>query len=240
MSSATEIWAYLIDTTLASQTVYSLFRNEDGLIWLKSSLLTLFNCDDLDSEWKYRSLVYLNRHSSCGRYALLFNAKIQTAAETQNIELLFDTCKTAQFPELEAIAPERRQVWLSSIESEIIVLNLHFDKASVKRPDIYSCDDDTSLESCREIVTAMFKDNNIIQSEHIVSVSELQDSNGIVKVFMMRELDLMFLLLSSGVNPYTGSKFKDVTVNQLRTLYEDPLILCKRAHQLGYRHCYKI
>jgi hypothetical protein len=240
MSSAAEIWAYLIETALASQTVYSVFQNNNDLLWLKSSLLIVFSSDDSDSECKYRCLVYLNRHSSCGRYALLFNAQIKTAIEARNIELLSDVCKTARFSELEALSSERRQAWLSSIEFEIIVLNLYFDTASVRRPDVYSCDSDTSLVACREMVTVMFKNNNVIQTEHIISVSEIQDSSGIVKVFMMRELDLMFLLLSSGVNPYTGCKFKDVTVNHLTTLYADALILCKRAHQLGYRHCYKI
>jgi hypothetical protein len=55
-------------------------------------------------------------------------------------------------------------------------------------------------------------------------------------VNLLREIDLIFVLLSDGFNPYTGEQMSANVMSALSNKYSQLLNIVQRAIELGYTH----
>jgi hypothetical protein len=231
-------WRELISFTLATQRNYVDYTVEQ-LNWLSRSLYTIFIEEPIAPEAIYRCLVFLNRNNKYGRYSLIFNKQVIEATNKLDLEELKSICEKSEFPELKLIPLEDRDKWNEEINIEVLSINLHTDRQVMSPHSI--CNVGESLISCFE-ETCSYKSNYNIKYfppylGHTIFLSEMKE--GKMVKYPMREIDMIFLLLSRGNNPYTSKPLAPNVVELLINKYSDILLICKKAYSLGYRHEYK-
>lgn len=225
-----KIWSKQIDKITQSQKLYYNY-NEEQVVWLNDNLLDIFLDTNFPPESTYKSLVMLDRNRKCGRYALIFNQKIYTSTMDKNVEELRNTCLLVEYPELEALNDEENKMWNNEIETVMLAYNLYTDR-------LLLCTE-TSLEICYNEALSFKVGNNgeYIDSQcgHIVFLSDMIDR---LVITPMREIDLIFILLSDGNNPYTNLPLSEQLKNNLVNKNREIMLVCRRAVKLGYNHKY--
>ena len=232
-------WYELIAHVLKHEHMYMDY-SENNLDWLQNNLYTLFTKGEISPESIYRCLVLLDKSKPYGRYALIFNKSIYEAVNKQDYTLLTDICSKAEYPELEALSPENRKIWQDNITSCMLEYNLYTDR------EMLATDNKGSLENklklCYQEVCVFKTDCNAryisTYNQHIILLSERDNQRK--NVWSMREIDVIFLLLSKGNNPFTDKPINANTRTVLSTKYKDIIQMCRHAHKLGYRHTYMI
>jgi hypothetical protein len=239
-----KIWGNLISKVLISQRIYMSLPHSDYK-WLKWTLNDVFAThDDFDVESKYMCLVLLNRSAKYGRYALIYNNDMELAAlkrDTDQVQLL---CKNPMFPELEALSEERKGVWKAGIENEIMSLNLFFDREVLEGRGFYSSCSTNSLDKCagevHQFSTGVNAEYVTSNSADVVLVSEKKKGCKYMDIYKFREIDLIFLLLSGGENPYSGENLPKHTIEIFLEKYTDEMKIAKFAFVNGYEHSYML
>lgn len=225
-----KIWSKEIDRITQSQKLYYNY-DEEQITWLNNNLVDIFLDTDFPPESTYKSLVMLDRNRKCGRYALIFNQKIYTSTINKNLEELRNICLLTEYSELEALSDEENKMWSDEIKTEMLAYNLYTDR-------LVMCTE-TSLEICYSEALSFIMNNNgeYINSEcgHIVFLSDMTDR---LIITPMREIDLIFILLSDGNNPYTNLPLSEQLKNNLINKNREMMLVCRRAVKLGYKHKY--
>ncbi len=235
-------WHELIAHVLRHEHIYVNYSTHQSY-WLHTKLYTLFTSEEgtpITPESIYRCLVLLDKNTPYGRYALIFNMRIHEAVNKEDYALLTEVCVKAEFPELEALTPESLKIWQDNINSCMLEYNLYTDREMLSTENKNSLEE--RLKSCYEEICSYKTECNAryINSypQHMILLSERDDS--IKNVWSIREIDVIFLLLSKGNNPFTDKPLSTYTRTMLTTKYKDVMKICKQAHKLGYRHVYKL
>lgn len=230
------LWTELIDTALETQKYYLNLNNEQ-FNWLKNELIHIYENNILTIKLKYKCLVLLNRTTKCGRYALLFNKKIEESVLNMDKDYLLQTLLNPPLDELDCLPTTERDKWIQEIEKHILALNLYIDRKIIIQNEIYNFDQKICYFDCYKDVCSFKSDFVCITPQNIIQFSEnldFQEKN------IMMEIDLIFLILSKSCNPYTNNNFTQSFLNLFNQNYCDILLVCKNAFRLGYQHTYKI
>jgi len=237
------VWNELIDFALYTQQNYFNF-NSNQLNWLKLELYIIYQCD-YDLNTKYKCLVLLNRSIKHGRYALIFNKEIQEAVFTENSDLLREIFLNPPLVELDCLPIEEKNKWLLEINNHIIALNLYIDKKILSQHELFVLNNisithniDNYLQCYTEVCLINSNTDFVCISPDVTQFSDYDKKYP--EKYIMMEIDLIFLLLSKGPNPYTNTYMSKEVVNKLNENYSDIIKICKHAFKLGYRHNYKI
>lgn len=237
MSDLKKIWNNLIRNIISSQRIYHNYSISE-IDWLTNNLVDLFLKSEFLPESSYRCIALLNRNIKYGRYALLFNKDIYDATSTRDLEKLKIICTESKYPELEALNDEEQKQWNDGIGTEMLSYNLYTDREVISH-DI-SININSKLELCHDEALSfkMSKKGEYInsQTDNIVFLSEMTDK---LIITPMREIDLIFLLLSNGNNPYTNQPLSEPLKNVLIGKNREIMLICRRAAKLGYKHEYK-
>lgn len=241
ISITEKTWRQLIAHVLRYEHLYTSYSEED-LSWLQDSLYTLFtnNTFKLTATSIYRCLVLLDKGTAAGRYALIFNSTIQASVRERNFSKLEEICKSASFPELEALSPEAQARWQSNINRQMLEYNLYTDREMLATESRGSLEE--KLKLCyQEICNYKLESNAKYISCHTSNTVLLSGRDATLKkVWSIREIDLLFLVLSNGNNPFTDKPLSEHTRNVIMLKYKETLQICQRAHKLGYRHQYRL
>ncbi len=230
-------WNKLIDEALITQEKYLLFDE-----WLKNELYLIFNSDVyLNCLLKYKCLVLLNRSIKNGRYALIFNKQINESCINKDRELLIKTLSNPPLLELDFLSASEKEKWLTELNNHIMALNLYADRLVISQNELYNFNNENDYKKCYSDVCSL---NSNIKANYLYlptrDIITISDFNKYTEIFLILEIDLMFIILSNGVNPYTGKNFSDYVLTNLKKHYTDILNVCRNAHKLGYRHTYKL
>lgn len=232
------VWRELISSTLLTQLNYIEY-SVDQINWLSVALYNIFIEEPIPAESTYKCLLFLNRSTKYGRYSLIFNKEVATTVATQKMAELKSICEKAEFPELKFLSESEQESWNKEIEIEILCLNLYTDREIICGEGKFNFSE--KITSCFEEVCSHKLDHSAkyipSYTGHTVFLSEMKN-NKMFK-YPMREIDMIFLILSKGVNPYTGEHVLPEVIDLLKIKYSDILLICKKAHHLGYRHTYK-
>lgn len=236
-----EIWDPIICNVLKTQRLY-LELTEKQFLWLEETLIELFSSSNIISnDSKYKCLVMLNRSKKYGRYALIFNSQIYEACINSDIDKLETVCSLADNPEIAMLENEKRFKWENEISVLMCALNLYVENMMLSNMKAYksekcgfkacmseSCSLDNSI---RAVYTAS-------DSNHCVRFAEVEESKPYITIHTMRELDLIFLILSDGRNPYTNKRFEPTKLKELENQYSTILDVAFQSYELGYDHHY--
>jgi len=235
-------WNSLITAAIDTQRMY-FDLTEEQFDWLKSNLIKIYSKNDnnFDIETKFISLVLLNRSTKYGRYALLFNQSIEEAIINNDIKALARALKNPNIQELDALSSSEKTQWISEIHSHIIAHNLYLDRELLSKNQPYGSEYINTYAKCYN--EACIAKSNIYaeyiptNSAHVVSIADVPNY---MEIYLMREIDLIFLLLSEGLNPYSGEFLSKEIITNLKKKYTTLLTIARKAHNLGYKHEYKI
>lgn len=232
-------WRELIAHVLVHEHIYVTY-SPNQLDWLQVKLYTLFTSGECSPESIYKCLVLLDKSKPYGRYALIFNMRIYDAMSKEDYALLTQICSKAEFPELEILTPEVKKTWQDNINACMLEFNLYTDREMLSTENKGTLEN--KLKACYEEICVYKKECNAryisTYSQHMILLSE---KDGPIKnVWSMREIDMVFLLLSKGNNPFTNKPLNTCTRNVLVPKYKEIMQICKQAHKLGYRHKYKL
>ena len=229
-------WRELINIAISSQMQY---LEGDELEWLAEKLYDIFSEEKLDKNTKIITLILLNRNKSIGRYSLRFNRLIENVIKKSSEKLLKNLIYSVSDTNIESESEKnyfssflhvsRKQYWVEKIETELLALNLYIENSLYSfKPNMERCYKEV-LSYQTNTVTDYVNDD----TSHIVNINET--CKNFVTSFLIRELDLMFILLSNGKNPYTG---KLLDVKLLEQKYVHKLSVCLEEHRKDYRHRY--
>lgn len=227
-------WNTLIDTALKTQKNY-LYIDEIQLEWLKEELYNIYG-SNLDINLKYKCLVLLNRSIKCGRYALLFNKKIEEAVLSKDKNLLESELNNPSMDELNCLSNEEKTKWLTEINNHVLALNLYMDRLIISQNKLYTFQNENVNTQYTECYQEVCNKENI----DTLDIVYFSDYNKYNELFFILEIDLIFLLLSKSKNPYSNKNFSSPLLNIFYVKYRDVLLVCKEAFKLGYKHVYKI
>jgi hypothetical protein len=237
-----KIWSNLISYIVSTQESYIKYT-EDEISWLTSKLVALFTnkVEDLSPDAVYKCLVYLNRDKKYGRYSLIFNMKVSEAVFSLNDVALVEICRNPSFPELESLKKPEQDEWNNNIFIEMLCYNLYTDRELLSAGN-GSIPIEKKLCFCYEEVlsyrTGIAAKYISCPTKHIVLLSE-HNEDGIM-VWPIKEIDLIFLILSKGNNPYTGVPLPTRIRNIIKIKYAHILQICFKAYNLGYHHEYDL
>lgn len=240
------VWKDLIKVVVKSQRQYY-NSTLDQLNWLSDNLYDIYINDLVTEDVKYHILVLMNRNNSIGRYSLYFNSLVEditkkSCSSKQEDAKLYSKlkilCESVVKTNLEtkdvsnyysSIIKLDSKFWIDQINKELLTLSLYVDRKSYSsRTDIEICHNEVCV--FQTDIDAQYINTD---SSHIVTIS--YEDEKFMNVCLIRELDLMFIILSKGVNPYTNKKL-DVTFFKKR--YHDVLKICAAEYVKGYRHRY--
>lgn len=230
------VWRNLINIAVSSQMQY---LESTELEWLEKNLYDVFSDEKLDKNTKIITLMLLNRDKAIGRYSLRFNKLIKDITKKSSKKslknLIFSVIDTNIESDTERnyfssfLDTSRKDYWVDKIEIELLAMNLYIENSLYTfRPNMEKC-----YNQILSYRTNTIPDYVCDETSHVVEIHE--HSKHFVTSFLIRELDLIFILLSNGKNPYTG---KVLNLEILEQKYVHILPVCLEEHQKGYRHNY--
>lgn len=228
------------------------YDNEDAK-WTHKALKTLINSDEISAETLYRGLALLNRNSLCGRFALTFNELFYNAVVNRDIQNILIK---SPFPEAEdnsQLTDKQREFLKQSLQLEMLSINLVLDYVSkmeelpqtILRSDLYrNCFKEICISN---IINEDKKHANaeIISEEKIspflslipktifvstsVKIKENHSNQTPTKyTWCFGILELIAILATTKINPYTREYFDDDLLNRLTQTYDLEIKMYRR------------
>jgi hypothetical protein len=236
---STHLWTKLIDEIILTQCDLTTASKED-LDWLKSNLVTIITTlNDNDSEGIYTFLVLANRRSGCGQFAFTFNRKLAKIAMSRSYVDLLNLINKSQnedvIPECVSnslLTLEQKQIILNHLKKEMLILNMTMDIL-------------LTSENTTKIKDKILGGDQHVQcfgsicdheSNYAVSVDPMpslvmvpsRDINDpFTTIYTFPLIQLINLIITDSINPYTNFKFNDETVKMIKNKYQIEIAMIK-------------
>ena len=236
---STHLWIKLINEVLTTQKGLT-SASEDDLNWIRDQFISKMS--NLSGDNIYRFIVLANRKSGCGQFALTFNNKLTKIASSRS-ESDFEAFITSDLgiimPEVvlnSHLSNEQKEMVFSNLKTEMLALNMTMDTL-LSSSKVHSSKESIlgsrqHLQCFGNVCTYESKlTMSVNQMPSVVSVVTRDNNSPVSIIYMFPLVQLITLMAVSGNNPYTGSKFSDVTIKTITNRYKIESSMVK--HYLG-------
>lgn len=223
------VWSQLITELLATQTQY-VALSDDQVRWGKQHILTTLS--KLTPTKIYKNLIYMNRRSKIGKFALVYahhlTRSIIDGDESRLCSLIADVT-TPEYDANPRLTNQELADIASQLNTEMITMNALVDTVSrmASVPSVLL--GDTVHEKCSQDVCLYAVESPNLRNtpnpmvdrtlDPMVWVTDSSDSSDIHFAWCYRLPELIGIIVCNGNNTYTGEPFSAKTCDMVSRRY---------------------
>lgn len=229
------IWRKIISELISTQNEYH-YISKDESLWIIQNILALVPI--IDPDILYKNLVYLNRKSTLGRFALNYSDDLLTIIKKKDFEelkIFFENPFTSEYDDNYYLTEEELSTIELKLQSEMLTYNHLSDKISredyipetILKSDIHNkCSKEICLYNHGLIENS--EDYFIYLDPRIepIWISQIIDKS--TQAFCFELIELLTIIENNDVNPYTDQVFPQNIRLKLFEKYKIEFKLLKR------------
>lgn len=229
------IWKKLISELILTQNEHHHISTEES-VWIVQNILAIVPI--LNPEILYKNLVYLNRKSTLGRFALNYSAALLAIIknkDSEELKFFFEDAFTPEYDDNPYLTKEELSTIKSKLQSEMLTYNHLSDRIfredyipeTIFKSEIHNkCSKEICLYSHGLVENS---ENNFIYLDsraEPIWVSQIIDKS--TQAFCFDLIELLIIILNNDVNPYTGKVFHENIRQKLFEKYKIEFKLLRR------------
>lgn len=212
------VWGKLVSELLETQRCFYVFP-EINFIWARDNILDSITHLGLTPNIIFKNMVYMNRKSKVGRFALTYSNKLSNIInnmDKKELNIFLSNPITPEYDNNELLDINELSLVTKQINKEMITMNNLID--IVSRLDVIPR---TILgteihEKCNKDVCVYSNSDSVFISSSIDSLVWITDYPTAM-CFSLPEL--IIRISTDDINPYTNKKFTPVIVDKIKLQY---------------------
>lgn len=177
-----------------------------------------------------KNIVFLNKKSNIGKFAMMYSLRLNSLNGKKLKKFLLNPY-SEEFDDNHFLNKEDKEHFDQLIKSEEVIIEFLIEKLSLdfgnKIPDKIM---DLDYKKCQSDVCMVYQEE-LITPKNYVWISGID--NYLDKLWCFRINELILIILTDKINPYTNKPFKNKTVNKILNMYRREVLLCKRFLELS-------
>lgn len=184
----------------------------------------------LDNHIIFKNLVFMNTCSKIGKFALTYNKLLNeylTKNKLNKLKILLSDPKTIEYDSNEFLTEFQKEKINQEINTEISATNLLFEKILFMNDPIPKHIFSKGFQECKNDICYNEKNNLVLDpNKKFIWLSEKISEINYGWCFKIEEL--LIILNTSKINPYTGKKFPKEVIDPIKLKYRLEYLLCKK------------
>lgn len=171
----------------------------------------------LNSTNPFLALIYMNKCSKIGKFAMVFQYQLLEYTnnnDLENLRLLFENPFTPEYDDNPLLNSVETEAINKQILLEKMALNNYFDNQQNNVP----------YGSCLNDVCLFINPNNeMVENLEDYNVWVAQKGDNTISSYCFKLPNLLNIVYTNGINPYTGTHFQPQTIATLHERYSTQL-----------------
>uniref|UniRef100_A0A6C0AF06 Uncharacterized protein n=1 Tax=viral metagenome TaxID=1070528 RepID=A0A6C0AF06_9ZZZZ len=186
----------------------------------------------LDNHIIFKNLVFMNTCSKIGKFALTYNKLLNeylTKNKLNKLRNLLSDPKTIEYDSNEFLTDSQKEKINQEINTEISATNLLFEKILFMNDPIPRHIFSKGFQECKNDICLLDNEkNNLVldPNKKFIWLSEKISEINYGWCFKIEEL--LIILNTSKINPYTSKKFSKEVIDPIKLKYRLEYLLCKK------------
>jgi hypothetical protein len=239
-------WSRLITELLQSQAKYVDLSPKD-VTWGVEAILEILS--QQKPEIVYKDLVYMNRESKIGRFALNFSDRLIASIKSQDsksLSALLTKASTPEYDDNPHLTAVHYGEFAQSLAIETVAMNALMEKVAAMKVLPEAILNTEKHSQCKEevCVWSMPADGIAASTAHdkvlfldrttdpMVWVADTAGMQYVYTAWCFKLSDLILILATDGLNPYTKKPFPGSVSLSLKVRYHVELVLVRRYLEL--------